>query len=55
MLSQTGNLQDPVAYTGIEPHTGPDSSSKQDFIHPPSLSSDMGLRYMTIPTTDDLR
>lgn len=61
MCSQSGNIQDLATYSGhspsciLEPDAEPDSSSNQEIHHPPSLPSDMGLRYMTIPATDDAR
>ncbi|TAQ86416.1 hypothetical protein B7494_g5266 [Chlorociboria aeruginascens] len=60
MCSQSGNTQDLAAYSGhssayIVGSEDPDNSSKQDFVPPPSLPSDMGLRYITIPATDDVR
>lgn len=55
MLSRTAELQDPVAYTGIEPQRGRDNSSKQEYIHHPSLNPEMGLRYVNVPSADDLR
>ncbi|KAF7921481.1 uncharacterized protein EAE97_011270 [Botrytis byssoidea] len=61
MCSQSGNIQDLTAYSGhsssciVGSEPEPDSSSRQEFVHPPSLPSDMGMRYMTIPATDDVR
>ncbi|KUJ10430.1 uncharacterized protein LY89DRAFT_700881 [Mollisia scopiformis] len=60
MCSQSGNIQDLAAYSGHSPScivgsdSEPDSSSRQDYNQPP-LPSDMGLRYMNIPATDDVR
>ncbi|KAH8597342.1 hypothetical protein B0O99DRAFT_508565 [Bisporella sp. PMI_857] len=59
MCSQSGNLPDLATYSGhspsciLESEPDPDSTSRQD--HQPSLPSDMGMRYMTIPATDDVR
>jgi hypothetical protein len=61
MCSQSGNIQDIVTYSGhspscmIETDVEPDCSSKQEYHNSPTLPSDMGLRYMTIPATDDVR
>ncbi|KAK6598167.1 NDT80/PhoG like DNA-binding family protein, partial [Botrytis cinerea] len=61
MCSQSGNIQDLTAYSGhsssciVGSEPEPDSSTRQEFVHPPSLPSDMGMRYMTIPATDDVR
>ena len=61
MCTQSGNIQDLAACSGHSPSciigsdTEPDSSSRQEYSNPTSLPSDMGLRYMTIPATDDVR
>lgn len=61
MCSQSGSIQDLAACSGHPPScnigsdTESDSNSRQDFVHPPSLPTDMGLRYMTIPATDDVQ
>ncbi|KAH6666214.1 hypothetical protein B0J14DRAFT_491003 [Halenospora varia] len=61
MSSQPGNSQDLAAYSGHSPsciigsETEPDSSSRQDFVHPPAQPSHMGMPFMTLPTTDDVR
>jgi hypothetical protein len=61
MCSQSGNIQDLAACSGHSPsciigsNAEPDNVSRQEFVHPPSLPSDMGLRYMTIPPLDDVR
>ncbi|KAF7857911.1 hypothetical protein EAF04_009269 [Stromatinia cepivora] len=60
MCSQSGNIQDLAAYSGhsssciVGSEPEPDSSSRQEFVHPPSGPSDMGMRYM-IPAPDDVR
>ncbi|RDW91034.1 putative ndt80 like DNA-binding family protein [Coleophoma crateriformis] len=58
MGSQSGNLSDLSAYSGnttIVPEAESDSNLRHDYLHAPSLNQDMGLRYLAIPTTDDMR
>lgn len=59
MSSQTGNLQDLAACSG---HSSPyivgsqaesDSLERQEFAQNSPLPSDMGLRFMTIPVSED--
>jgi hypothetical protein len=59
MSSQTGNLQDLAACSGhtspfiIGSEVEPDSLSRQEFAQHSSLPSDMGLRFMTIPVSEN--
>jgi hypothetical protein len=59
MSSQTGNLQDLATCSGhpspfiIGPEVEPDSLSRQEFAQHSQLPSGMGLRFMTIPVSDD--
>lgn len=61
MGSQSGNIQDLGALSSPSLILGseePDNSSRQDFVHShsqPSHPSDMGLRYMTLNPSDDVR
>ena len=64
MCSQSGNIQDLNASSDhsnsciIETDSDPDNSSslpRPGLAHPLSLPSDMGLRYLTFPATDDVR
>ncbi|PQE23207.1 ndt80 like dna-binding family protein [Rutstroemia sp. NJR-2017a BVV2] len=60
-MSQAGNISDLAAYSGhsslsvVGSEPEPDSSSRQEFAHHPPLPSDMGMRYMTLSATDDVR
>jgi hypothetical protein len=59
MSPQTGNLQDLAACSGhpssflIGSEVEPDSLSRQEFAQHSPLPSDMGLRFMTIPVSED--
>ncbi len=59
MSPQTGNLQDLAACSGhpspfiIGSEGEPDSLSRQDFAQHPPLPSGMGVRFMTIPVSED--
>jgi len=59
MSSQTGNLQDLAACSGhtspfiIESEVEPDSLSRQEFAQHLPLPSDMGLRFMTVPDSEN--
>lgn len=59
MSSQTGNLQDLAACSGhtspfiIGSEVEPDNLSRQEFAQHSPLPSDMGLRFMTIPLSDN--
>ncbi|KAL3428459.1 ndt80 like dna-binding family protein [Phlyctema vagabunda] len=58
MGSQSGNIQDLAAYPGhpvLNSEPEPESSSTQEFINSPSQPSGMGLRYLPISATDDVR
>jgi hypothetical protein len=59
MSSQTGNLQDLAACSGhpspfiIGSEVEPDSLSRQEFAQHSQLPPDMGLRFMTVPVSED--
>ena len=59
MSSQTGNLQDLAACSGhtspfiIGSEVEPDSVSRQEFAQHSPLTSDIGLRFMTIPVSEN--
>jgi hypothetical protein len=59
MSSQTGNFQDLAACSGhpspfiIGSEVEPDSLSRQEFAQHSPLPPDMGLRFMTIPVSED--
>lgn len=61
MCTQSGSIQDLTAYSDHLPSSvlgseaEPDSSSRQEFAHSPSVPHDMGLRFMTIAPPDDVR
>ncbi|KAG9243445.1 hypothetical protein BJ878DRAFT_423588 [Calycina marina] len=56
MCSQSGNLPEltyPGGHSILESESEPDNTSRpQD---PPPLASDMGMRYIALHTTDDVR
>jgi hypothetical protein len=59
MSSQAGNIHDSAAYSGhpssfiIGSEADPDTLSRQEFAQPTPLPSDMGLRFVAIPVSDD--
>lgn len=60
MCSQSGSIEDFATSSGHSPSCvigidfEPGSSSKQEY-NAPDLASEIGLRHITIPSTDDVR